>query len=142
MTMGYQGNDSRIHQYEDHVPGSPPQYVDVGGGALPFGSSEQVGKPSYSIGNGNKRLASTSQTNNFLIGDVITFNDQWSSILGVTHTQIKSYSNDFIYSNPAKKTRYDESKTSPSVSLIYKPVPWLTTYATYIEGLQAGGTAP
>ena len=142
MTLGYQGNNSRIRQYEDHVPSSPPQYVDVGGGALPFGSSEQVGKPSYSIGNGNQRLANTSETNNFLIGDVITFNDQWSSILGVTRTQIKSYANDFIYSTPEKKTRYDESKTSPSVSLIYKPVPWLTTYATYIEGLQAGGTAP
>ena len=30
----------------------------------------------------------------------------------------------------------------PNISLIYKPLPWLTTYATYIEGLQAGGTAP
>ena len=142
MTMGYQGNDSRIKQYEDHIPSDGSQYADVGGGALPFGSSEQVTKPGYSIGHGSKHLASTSQSNNFLIGDVITFNDQWSSIVGVTRTQIKSYANDFIYSSPAKKTRYDESKTSPSVSLIYKPVPWLTTYATYIEGLQAGGTAP
>ena len=142
MTMGYQGNDSRVKQYEDHIPSDGSQYADVGGGALPFGSSEQVTKPGYSIGHGSKHLASTSQSNNFLIGDVITFNDQWSSIVGVTRTQIKSYANDFIYSSPAKKTRYDESKTSPSVSLIYKPVPWLTTYATYIEGLQAGGTAP
>ena len=142
MTLGYQGNDSRVKQYEDHIPSDGSQYADVGGGALPFGSSEQVSKPGYSIGHGSKHLASTSQSNNFLIGDVITFNDQWSSIVGVTRTQIKSYANDFIYSSPAKKTRYDESKTSPSVSLIYKPVPWLTTYATYIEGLQAGGTAP
>ena len=142
MTLGYQGNDSRVKQYEDHIPSDGSQYADVGGGALPFGSSEQVTKPGYSIGHGSKHLASTSQSNNFLIGDVITFNDQWSSIVGVTRTQIKSYANDFIYSSPAKKTRYDESKTSPSVSLIYKPVPWLTTYATYIEGLQAGGTAP
>ena len=142
MTLGYQGNDSRVKQYEDHIPSDGSQYADVGGGAMPFGNSEQVGKPGYSIGHGSKHLASTSQSNNFLIGDVITFNDQWSSIVGVTRTQIKSYANDFIYSSPAKKTRYDESKTSPSVSLIYKPVPWLTTYATYIEGLQAGGTAP
>ena len=142
MTLGYQGNDSRVKQYEDHIPSDGSQYADVGGGALPFGSSEQVSKPGYSIGHGSKHLASTSQSNNFLIGDVITFNDQWSSIVGDTRTQIKSYANDFIYSSPAKKTRYDESKTSPSVSLIYKPVPWLTTYATYIEGLQAGGTAP
>ena len=142
MTLGYQGNNSRIRMYEDHIPTNGTQYGDVGGGALPFGTSEQVSKPAYSVGHGNQRLSNTSETNNFLIGDVITFNDQWSSILGVTRTQIKSYANDFVYSATDKKTRYDASKTSPSVSLIYKPVPWLTTYATYIEGLQAGGTAP
>ena len=142
MTLGYQGNNTRVHQYEDHIPTNGTQYGDVGGGAIPLGTRQQFDKPGYSIGNGKQRLASTSQSNNFLIGDIITFNDQWSSILGVTHTQIKSYANDFVYSSPEKKTRYDERKTSPSVSLIYKPVPWLTTYATYIEGLQAGGTAP
>ena len=141
MTMGYQGNNTRIKQYEDHIPSNGTQYDDVIGRPLPIGDNEQVGKPSYSIGHGKQRLASTSQSNNFLIGDIITFNDQWSSILGVTRTQIKTYGNDFVYSSPEKKTRYDESKTSPSLSLIYKPVPWLTTYATYIEGLQAGGTA-
>ena len=142
MTMGYQGNNTRIKQYEDHIPSNGTQYDDVIGRPLPIGDNEQVGKPSYSIGHGKQRLASTSQSNNFLIGDIITFNDQWSSILGVTRTQIKTYGNDFVYSSPEKKTRYDESKTSPSLSLIYKPVPWLTTYATYMEGLQAGGTAP
>ena len=146
MTLGYQGNNTRVKQYEDHVPPFNPQYVDVVGRPLPIGDSEQVGKPSYSIGHGKQRLASTSQSNNVLIGDIITFNDQWSSILGVTRTQIKTYANDFVYAKafgyPESKTRYDESKTSPSLSLIYKPVPWLTTYATYIEGLQAGGTAP
>ncbi|HCS06292.1 MULTISPECIES: TonB-dependent receptor [Pseudomonas] len=146
MTLGYQGNNSRVRMYEDHIPYPGPQYDDVGPGNLPFGTSQQVGKPSYSIGHGNQRLANTSEANNFLIGDIITFNDQWSSILGVTHTQIKTYANEFVYAKafgtPETETSYNESKTSPSVSLIYKPVPWLTTYATYIEGLQAGGTAP
>ena len=142
MTVGYQGNNTRVKQHEDHIPPFDPQYIDVIGRPLPIGDNVQVGKPDYSIGHGKKRLASTSQSNNFLIGDIITFNDQWSSILGVTRTQIKTYGNDFVYSSPEKKTRYDESKTSPSLSLIYKPVPWLTTYATYMEGLQAGGTAP
>ena len=142
MTLGYQGNNARVRMYEDHIPPAGIQYADVGGGPLPFGTAEQVGKPSYSIGHGKQRLANTTETNNVLIGDIITFNDQWSSILGVTRTQIKSYANDFVYSATDKKTRYDATKTSPSVSLIYKPVPWLTTYATYIEGLQAGGTAP
>ena len=145
LTLGYQGNTSRVRQYEDHIPYPGPQYADVAP-PLPIGDSQQVGKPSYSIGHGDQRLASTSETNNFLIGDVITFNDQWSSILGVTRSQIKTYANEFVYAkafgSPETETSYNQSKTSPNISLIYKPLPWLTTYATYIEGLQAGGTAP
>ncbi|MFJ7882438.1 TonB-dependent siderophore receptor [Pseudomonas sp. NPDC096917] len=146
MTVGYQGNVSRIRQYEDHIPYPGPQYGDVSGSGLPIGDSQQFDKPAYSIGHGDQRLASKSESNNFLIGDVITFNDQWSSILGVTRTQIKTYANEFVYAKafgtPETETRYNQSKTSPNFSLIYKPLPWLTTYATYIEGLQAGGTAP
>lgn len=146
MTVGYQGNVSRIRQYEDHIPFPGPQYTDMSGGGLPIGDSQQYDKPGYSIGHGDQRLASKTESNNFLIGDVITFNDQWSSILGVTRTQIKTYANEFVYAKafgtPETETRYNQSKTSPNISLIYKPLPWLTTYATYIEGLQAGGTAP
>lgn len=140
LTLGYQGNTSRIKKYDDNFPTDWQYQSPVG--TLPIGEQPQVDKPDWSIGHGNKRLASTATNHNFLLGDIITINEQWSTILGVTQTQIKSYSNDFIYSNPEKKTRYDKSKTSPNVSIIYKPVPWLTTYATYIEGLQSGSTAP
>ena len=34
------------------------------------------------------------------------------------------------------------ARNSPSLSLMYKPVPWLTAYASYIEGLERGGVAP
>ncbi|MFC3941850.1 TonB-dependent receptor [Pseudomonas gingeri NCPPB 3146 = LMG 5327] len=145
MTVGYQGNASRIKQSEDHIPYPGPQYQSPVG-TLPIGDSVQVGKPSYSIGNDSKRLANSSVTNNYLIGDVIKFNDEWSTILGATHTQIRSYAHEFVYAKafgtPETETRYDESKTSPNVSLIYKPIPWLTTYVTYIEGLESGGVAP
>ncbi|MBD8573290.1 TonB-dependent receptor [Pseudomonas syringae] len=145
LTAGYQGNTSRQRQYEDHIPYPGPQYVSPVG-EIPLSERPQVGKPSYSIGHGDQRLANVTETNNFLIGDVITFNEQWSTILGVTHTQIKTYANEFVYArafgSPETETRYNQSETSPSLSLIYKPVPWLTTYVTYIEGLQAGGVAP
>ena len=36
---------------------------------------------------------------------------------------------------------YDESKISPNLSILYRPVPALTTYLTYIESLEAGGIA-
>jgi iron complex outermembrane receptor protein len=145
-TLGYQGNVARVRNYEDHIPYPGPQYNDVVGTPSPFSQTPQVDKPGYSIGNGDQRLSSRTQSDNFLIGDVVTFNEQWSSILGLTHTTIKTYSNDFIWAEAfgygETASNYKESETSPNVSLIYKPVPWLTTYASYIEGLQAGGIAP
>lgn len=140
VTLGYQGNTARSLMYEDHIP--TQQRSSVTGPAVPLSDQPQVGKPGYSIGQGTQHISSTSDTHNLLIGDIITFNEQWSTILGLTHTQIQTYNNDFIYSAIPRKTEYDKSLTSPSVSLIYKPVPWLTTYATYMEGLQSGGIAP
>ncbi|TRX75128.1 TonB-dependent receptor [Pseudomonas mangiferae] len=145
LTLGYQGNTARTKQHIDNVPYPGPQYQSVVG-SIPLDETPQVDKPAYSIGDRSRRLGSTSESNNYLIGDVITLNEQWSTILGVTHTQIKSYSNDFVYATAfgydETATRYDKSETSPNVSLVFKPLPWLTTYATYIEGLQAGGSAP
>ncbi|WP_447594689.1 TonB-dependent siderophore receptor [Aquipseudomonas campi] len=155
-TVGYQGNVARSRDYTDYIPytpgtycgvaGSGPQYQDVVCGATPFSRTPQVDKPAYSIGHGDQRLSSRTQSDNVLIGDVITFNEQWSSILGLTHTRIKTYSSNFVWNEafgtPLAETTYNESETSPNISLIYKPQPWLTTYVTYIEGLQAGGIAP
>ncbi len=145
LTVGYQGNTTRVKQYEDHIPYPSWQYQSPVG-TIPLGEQPQVTKPGWSIGHGKQRLANSAETNNFLLGDIITFNEQWSTILGVTQTQIKSYSNEFVYAKafgtPETETKYNKSKTSPNVSLIYKPVPWLTTYATYIEGLQSGSVAP
>ncbi|MGY4533664.1 iron complex outermembrane receptor protein [Pseudomonas sp. TE3786] len=144
VTLGYQGNVLRSREYEDAIPYPGPQYTSPVGN-LALSQTPQVDKPDYSIGHGDQRLSGTSESQNVLIGDVITFNDQWSSIVGVTHSKIKSSSNDFVYANAfgyaETVTKYDESKTSPNYSLIYKPMPWLTTYATYIEGLEPGGSA-
>ncbi|MCO8171753.1 TonB-dependent receptor [Pseudomonas sp. 21LCFQ02] len=140
LTLGYQGNSARTLMYTDHTP--PQQQRSVTGPAISLNELPQVSKPGYYIGHGSQHTSSTSDTHNLLIGDIITFNEQWSTILGATHTQINTYTNNFATSANPTKTEYDKSLTSPSVSLIYKPAPWLTTYATYIEGLQSGGIAP
>ncbi|NIE73251.1 TonB-dependent receptor [Pantoea sp. Ap-967] len=140
VTLGYQGNSARSLMYQDHIPSQ--QYTSVTGSAISLDSQPQVSQPAYSIGHGAQHISSTTDTHNLLVGDIITFNEQWSTILGATHTQISAYNNDFVYSAIPRKTEYDKRTTSPNVSLIYKPVPWLTTYVTYIEGLQSGGVAP
>jgi iron complex outermembrane receptor protein len=77
---------------------------------------------------------------NYLVGDNVTFNDQWSVLVGVNHSNIRSES--LTSSGDRSQPDYDKSRNSPSVSLMFKPVPWLTTYASYIEGLEQGGIAP
>lgn len=130
VTAGYQGNVSRERQYTD----AGVYGVDIGVN-VPLSENPQVSKPDYSanIGHGDQRLTSRSQSDNWLIGDVITLNEQWSTILGLTRTRIETLGSGIVN---------DKAETSPNVSLIYKPQPWLTTYASYIEGLQSGGLAP
>jgi len=77
---------------------------------------------------------------NHVIGDHIQFGEQWSMLLGITRSNIRTVTLDGEGAKP--QPDYDKSRSSPSVSLMYKPVPWLTAYASYIEGLEAGGTAP
>jgi len=81
-----------------------------------------------------------ASNNNLVIGDNIKFNEQWSALLGVTRSQITTQ--DFDLAGARLQADYDKSRNSPSLSLLFKPVPWLTTYASYIEGLELGGRAP
>lgn len=80
------------------------------------------------------RLSSTS----FSLGDDITFNDQWSALIGFSHTKLT------LKKDPRKdpaKTNHDTSETTPSLSVVYKPADFITTYASYIEGFELGGIA-
>lgn len=69
-----------------------------------------------------------------LLGDDITFNEQWSLLVGAAQTRI-------AFDVYAWGGLYDKTATTPTLSLIYKPQSWLTTYASYIESLEQGGQA-
>ncbi|HRN81992.1 MAG TPA: TonB-dependent receptor [Nitrosomonas europaea] len=76
-----------------------------------------------------------NQQNNIQIGDTITFNDQWSAMLGLNYATIIGKRTAAHYTGAGE---YEKSKLTPTVSLIYKPVAALTTYATYMESLESG----
>ncbi|MCG3665271.1 TonB-dependent receptor [Aliarcobacter butzleri] len=84
-----------------------------------------------SMGTKPLKPSTKSEYQNILIGDDITFNDQWSALVGANYATVidRSYRAD---------TKYDESKLTPTLSLIFKPFEQLTTYTTYIESLEAG----
>ncbi|MFW2601919.1 TonB-dependent siderophore receptor [Aliarcobacter butzleri] len=89
---------------------------------------------SQTIGTQPKKPTSQVQYKNILIGDDIIFNDQWSALVGANYATIINTS----YSNGVQSSKYDVSELTPTLSLIYKPIEDLTTYATYIESLEAG----
>ncbi|MDR1085063.1 MAG: TonB-dependent receptor [Deltaproteobacteria bacterium] len=75
---------------------------------------------------------------NLMVGDDIKFNDQWSILAGVNHATIDNRNYNTV--TRVLNNRYKKSATTPSVSLIYKPMPNMTAYATYMEALQPGYT--
>ncbi len=112
--------------------------------ARPF--SEPVALPAVSytnlaVGKQEARTATTAENFNWILADTIFFNPQWSAIVGLTYTTIQQTSYDFRTTG-AIIEQYDRSDTNPSLSLIFKPTPSLSTYFTYMEGLEKGGIAP
>jgi len=91
--------------------------------------------PNSSVGSLNSW--SNVRYNSLLAGDHIEFSDQWSALLGVNHAEIVSTS-----WTPTSASGYDQMGNTPTYALMYKPVKNLTTYVSYIEAFQNGGTAP
>lgn len=83
-------------------------------------------------------LLKTGKTDNYsyIIGDDIKFSDQWSALAGVNISEIKA--ENYNTNTGAFTSGYNKSEPSPSASLIYKPTPNITTYATYMDELQQG----
>lgn len=85
-------------------------------------------------------LAERTSNYNYLIGDDIKFTDKWSALIGINYSDITE--KDYYGTNNTLSSSYDKSKATPSASLLFKPVPWITTYATYIEALEQGQVVP
>jgi iron complex outermembrane receptor protein len=73
---------------------------------------------------------------NWVVGDQVSMGD-FIAMLGANHT--RAYTRNFNLAG-TKTGEYDKSKLTPNVSLIYKPVPALSIYGTYIEALENAGT--
>jgi iron complex outermembrane receptor protein len=65
--------------------------------------------------------------------DRIVLSEQWQVMAGVRRSD---------YVSQTTTTRYAAETTSPSVSVMFKPSPRTSVYASYIEGLEESGTAP
>lgn len=128
LTLGY---SSTFYEYFMRSDGFT--YQD-GTNNLTLNELKSIPEPGWgAIGNEPMLPVWANRYNNILIGDDITFNDQWSAMIGLNYaTTIEKASGIYGDSN------YEKSALTPTVSLLYKPVEDLTTYVSYMEALQPG----
>ncbi|VUZ27618.1 Ferric-anguibactin receptor FatA [uncultured Comamonas sp.] len=96
-----------------------------------------VEKPVFDVvGSTPMYVARKTTYRSMMIGDQIQFSEKWSALAGINRTYISGGS---IDKNGTKIAPfYEKWAATPTLSLIYKPRPWLTTYATYMETLTQG----
>lgn len=84
---------------------------------------------------GQPNLAILNRDKGLFVSDFMTFNPRWQALLGVRVADVEFFS----AFNPRT---YEKTVTTPSAALIFKPQPAVSMYASYVEGLEQGGTAP
>jgi iron complex outermembrane receptor protein len=65
--------------------------------------------------------------------DRVILNERWQFMAGLRAAD---------YSNVNRANRYSARESSPNFSVLYKPAPDTSLYASYLEGLEETGTAP
>ncbi|HSC69385.1 MAG TPA: TonB-dependent siderophore receptor [Cellvibrio sp.] len=127
LTAGYQASES----FQYRMSGASAAAINLTGFSM--SSPTYIPRPENikQVNRGDLTLSSNNEYQSLVIGDDIVFNEQWSALLGAAHTTITTKTG----------TYYDESDLTPSVSVLFKPIPRLTTYVSYVEALEAGGVA-
>ncbi|MDR2637615.1 MAG: TonB-dependent receptor, partial [Zoogloeaceae bacterium] len=121
-------------------------YIANGSGVFTTLTGANLNSPTYVaepvwgvVGKGARWERMDYHKNSWMVGDDIAFNRHWSLLVGINRSTVD---NKLTWAGPdAVPTRYHKSASTPTLSLIYKPVDNLTFYATYIESLEAGDIA-
>ncbi|MFW0743658.1 TonB-dependent siderophore receptor [Aliarcobacter butzleri] len=129
LTVGGSGMKRKYYEMDGSY-----EYVSLGNYSL--SELNHISKPTYLRDtNKPKYLSSRNEKINFMIGDDIRFNENWSILVGLNRAETQTDSYDM---SGTRTGGYDANEVTPSVSLIFKPFEDLTTYATYMEALENG----
>lgn len=131
LTIGGSGN--KVKGYD--IVGSY-EWINLGNYTL--NQLNNIPRPTYLGSTSNQTyVSSRSSQTNFMIGDDIRFNENWSTLVGFNYAKVER---DSYNLSGSKTSGYDADEITPSLSLIYKPFEDLTTYVTYMESLENGTT--
>ncbi len=76
---------------------------------------------------------------NWVIGDHVTLGESWAGLVGLNHAVLNQRG--WGPGTTISTSNYDATRDTPSVALIYKPIPAATTYVSYMQGLTAGDSS-
>lgn len=115
-----------------HRSGAPDSFALLGTGNLYTGRSDET-DPDASI---NRNLSTIFKTRNVgvFMSDTLQWTPEWSTIIGLRHSNYEK-------TQPNGPT-YKKSKMTPTYALLWKPQASITAYASYVEALEEGNTAP
>ncbi len=82
-----------------------------------------------------------NQSTSVAVADTLRFADERLRVtIGARHQQMDN--REYDYNSGAQTKRYQESRVTPMVGIVYRVRQDVSLYANYIEGLTAGDTAP
>jgi iron complex outermembrane recepter protein len=133
LTVGYSGDAYKWRQHQDASASASVA------GTFTFANPLYVTEPAYTaVGTKPVYTSSTGNYKNALVGDIIEIGRQWRVLAGFDYINIvgKSYSTTGAVSGHP----VSQSQPTPSASVVYKPIPQVSTYFTYMQSLEQGVT--
>ena len=141
LTFGYTGTQFTYRRGLDNDGTGPTTGYVLGLSTV--GDPAHFAVPSQIVVNPNADVTTQWQNqNNYVIGDNIVFDKHWSVIAGAAYSEniVRTWGVTGNYTLAASNT--SDAALTPGVSLLFKPIPSVTTYVTYMQGLAAGVAAP
>ncbi|XHR26718.1 MAG: TonB-dependent receptor [Chthoniobacteraceae bacterium] len=86
------------------------------------------------------RTTDTTNYRTILLGDQIELSEKWGLLLGATVATIENQN--WAVATGDRLPGVNQTALTPTAALTFKPIPCVTTYASYIESLQNAGTVP
>jgi iron complex outermembrane receptor protein len=97
--------------------------------------------PNYELPVGGPlRTTERTRQRSIIVADRMELNPEWVLLVGGNYATI--YDDSWNVNSGEFASSYDKSKFTPGVAVLFKPIPAVTTYVSYIESLQQGPTAP
>ena len=134
FTFGYDGDVYRERRHEDQSA------VLTLASGIPYPQQRFLPEPTFAVGVLPSTTFSRTINRNILLADVLNLGKHWIVLGGGAYDTLVQQN--FTVRTGRQSALYSAAAWTPSISVEYKPVAQVTTYFTYIQGLQQGAVAP